>query len=126
MMKGQVFVLSALLLTLGCSTDRSVPGGTPGVLRNATGGLREVQIHVHRADDLQVIGFGVSTEGGAFALYQPQGKGPLHLQPGEYVFTLESVAPEPIPLPRDTSDPRRTPLRRTWTSDDEVLELLIP
>lgn len=125
-MKWHILLLIVLLLALGCSTDRSVPGGTAGVLRNVTGGLREVQIHVHRAGDLQEIGFGVSTEGGAFVLYQPQARGPLHLPPGEYVFTLESVAPEPIPLPRETGDPRRTPLRRTWTNGDKVLELQLP
>jgi hypothetical protein len=127
MQRRRFIFLALLLLTLGFSTNRSVPGGTPGVLRSADGnGLREVQINVHRAQDRQLIGFGVSTEGGAFALYQLQAKGPLYLEPGEYVFTLESIAPELIPLPPATRDPQRTPLRQTWASGDKLLELQIP
>jgi hypothetical protein len=127
MQRRNFLCITLLLATLGCSRDQSVPGGTAGVLRTAAGtGLREVQINVHRAEDLQLIGFGVSTEGGAFSLYQPQAKGALFLSPGEYIFTLESVAPESIPLPPLTRDPRRTPLRRTWTGSDKLLELQIP
>ena len=96
------------------------------MLRRAGTGLREVQIHVHRAGESEPIGFGVSTEGGTFALYQPGARGPLHLAPGDYVFTLESVGPEPIPLPRETSDPQRTPLRKAWNASDVELELSLP
>lgn len=120
------FTLGCALLLSSCSRNHSVAGGTRGVLRRAGTGLREVQIHVHRAGEAEPIGFGVSTEGGAFELYQPGARGPLHLTPGEYVFTLESVAPDPIPLPRETSDPLRTPLRKSWPASDVELELSLP
>jgi hypothetical protein len=120
------FILMCALVLSSCSRSHSVVGGTRGVLRRAGTGLREVQIHVHRAGETEPIGFGVSTEGGTFALYQPGARGPLHLTPGDYAFTLESVGPEPIPLPRETSDLRRTPLRRTWTGSDTELELALP
>lgn len=109
-----------------CSHNHSVAGGTRGVLRRAGTGLREVQIHVHRDGEPTPIGFGISTEGGTFELYQPGARGPLHLAPGDYAFTLESVGPEPIPLPRETGDPQRTPLRKSWTDTDVSLELNLP
>jgi hypothetical protein len=120
------FLLTCAAVLSGCSRNHSVAGGTRGVLRRASNGLREVQIHVHRVGESEPIGFGVSTEGGAFELYQPGARGPLHLAPGDYVFTLESVGPEPIPLPRETSDPQRTPLRKTWTTSDGELQLDLP
>ncbi len=119
-------IAGAALLAGGCSGEQGVLGGTPGVLRNSTGGVRDVQINVHRTGDYQLMGFGISKEAGAFELYLPQAAGPLHLPPGDYVVTLESVGPELIPLPREISDPRRTPLRKTWAGGDATLELLIP
>lgn len=96
------------------------------MLLRGSNGLREVQLNVHRVGEWRPIGFGVSREGGTFELYQPRARGPLHLTPGDYVFTLESVGPEPIQLPRETSDPQRTPLQKTWTSSDVALELVLP
>jgi predicted small lipoprotein YifL len=121
-----ILVVLAFLSSLaGCSGSQPVAGGTTGVLRLGDQPLRDVQIHVHQPGVPHPIGFGVSTEGGAFELFQPGAKGPLHLQPGEYSFTLEPLGPESIPLPRAVTLPAQTPLQRTWTADDTQLELTI-
>lgn len=121
-----VCVAALLIGSVGCSGSKPMTGGTPGTLHLGADPLREVQIHVHRTDDGQAVGFGVTTEGGAFELFQPGAAGPLHLEPGEYAFTLESLGPETIALPRDVQNPRRTPLRKSWTASDTRLDLVIP
>jgi hypothetical protein len=118
-------IVSAASLA-GCGRSRGVQGGTPGVLRSAQGGLSEVQIQVHRADDLQVIGLAVTSAGGAFELVQPQAAGPLQLPPGEYVFTLESMSAVPLRLPPKTMNAKQSPLRKSWTASDTQLELVVP
>lgn len=118
-----MFVLSALA---GCGSDRSVPGGTPGVLRSSTAGIRDVQVHVHRAGDQQAVGFGITGEGGTFALYQTRAAGPLKLPPGDYLLTLESVGPEPIVLPPSCLKLQTTPLRVRWSGSERTLELTLP
>ncbi|WP_254508809.1 hypothetical protein [Anatilimnocola floriformis] len=121
-----VLVLGCSAWLSGCSRDRSVPGGTRGVLRRGESGLRDVQVNVYRAGEMQSIGFGMTREGGEFELFQPGAQGALHLEPGEYVFTLEATGPETIFLPPVMSHPQHSPLRRTWTASDQTLELVLP
>ena len=111
---------------VGCGGSRGVQGGTPGVLRNTQGGLSEVQVQVHRANDLQVVGLAVTAAGGKFELVQPQAAGPLQLPPGEYIFTLESMSVVPLRLPPKTTTARQSPLRKSWTASDTQIELVVP
>ncbi|WP_425618881.1 hypothetical protein NA78x_002600 [Anatilimnocola sp. NA78] len=127
MLRSLHYLLAIALLALaGCSPERGVVGGTKGTLRSASGGLSDVQISVYRTGDFQQVGFAVTKADGAFELLLPGATGPLHLPAGEYAFTLESVSPAPIHLPRETSDPQRTPLRKTWSTNEQTLELAIP
>jgi len=129
MMSHSCFNLTFALVVMalvGCAPERGIVGGTKGTLRGPSGGLSDVQISVHRASDAQLVGFAVTTAGGAFELLEPGAVGPLHLPAGDYHFTLESVSPVPISLPRDVSNPRQTPLRKTWSSCEQTLELAIP
>lgn len=110
---------------VGCG-PRGVQGGTSGVLKNAQGGLSEVQIQVHQASDEQVVGSAVTTTGGAFELVQPQAAGPLQLPPGDYIFTLESMSAAPLRLPPKVASVKQSPLRQTWTASDTQLEIVVP
>lgn len=96
------------------------------MLKNAQGGLGEVQIQVYQASDGEVVGSAVTTAGGAFELVRPQAAGPLQLPPGEYVFTLESMSPAPLRLPPKVANVKQSPLRKTWTASDTQLEIVVP
>ena len=124
----RLLLLIALLMSpaYGCR-ERSVTGGTTGVLRNADGDvLREVRIHVCAAGETTPLGFGETASDGRFALYQPQARGPLHLSAGEYVATLESLSPELPHLPATVADPLHSPLRFHWSPGNGPLEINLP
>jgi len=121
-----IFALICTLTVAGCSGDRSVPGGTQGTLKHGNMGLRDMRIEVHAVGNSQPIGFGVTRDGGRFELFESNAQQGLHLQPGEYSFTLESIGPEPIALRPELRQPQRTLLRKTWSESDTALEITLP
>jgi hypothetical protein len=121
-----VFLFTVLLLS-GCS-DASAPatGGTPGTLTFADGVTSDINITVHRnsAGRFQPVGFGLTDVEGKFILYQTGAVGPLWLEPGDYVFTLESVGPS-IAFPKEYINPQSTPLKLDWTADSTSADLKV-
>lgn len=121
-----VFLFLVPLLT-GCS-DAAAPttGGTPGSLTFADGVTSDINITVHRnsTGSFQAIGFGLTDVEGKFVLYQTGAAGPLWLEPGDYVFTLESVGPS-IAFPKEYLSPQSTPLKLIWTTDSTSADLTV-
>lgn len=121
-----VFLFNVLLLS-GCS-DASAParGGTPGTLTFGDGVTSDINITVHRnsAGSFQPIGFGLTDVEGKFILYKTGAAGPLWLEPGDYVFTLESVGPS-IEFPKEYLSPQSTPLMLNWTADSTSADLTV-
>ncbi|ADB17746.1 hypothetical protein Psta_3082 [Pirellula staleyi DSM 6068] len=115
-----------LSLLLSCSGPRSVEGGTPGRLTCGSLTPSNLQITLFRVDSHEPIGFAITGEDGAFALYQPLAKGPLLLEPGTYRYTIESLSPEGVMVPVAMTSPQATPLQFTWTAEQTSLALLIP
>ena len=114
-------------LLSGCG-DAPAPtaGGTPGTLTFGDGVTSDINITVHRnsAGSFQPIGFGLTDVEGKFILYQTGAAGPLWLEPGDYVFTLESVGPS-ITLPKEYFSPLSTPLNLSWTADSTSADLKV-
>lgn len=121
-----IFLITVSLLS-GCS-DAPVPatGGTPGTLTFGDGVTSDINLTVHRnsAGSFQPIGFGLTDVEGKFILYQTGAAGPLWLEPGDYVFTLESVGPS-IAFPKEYLSPQTTPLKLNWTADSKSADLTI-
>lgn len=121
-----VYLFTVLLLS-GCS-DAPAPatGGTPGTLTFGDGVTSDINITVHRssAGSFQPIGFGLTDIEGKFILYQTGAAGPLWLEPGDYVFTLESVGPS-IAFPKEYLSPQSTPLKLSWTADSTSADLTV-
>ncbi|EAQ81959.1 hypothetical protein [Blastopirellula marina] len=122
-----LLTLSAILLPLsvGCG-PQPVTGGTSGTLVTSGNPLGEMQVHVYRSDaaDDTPLGFGVTAADGSFELVQPAAAGPLQLEPGKYLFTVESVG-SPVILPKKYASRKTTPLEVDWLPD-QPLELDIP
>jgi hypothetical protein len=121
-----VFLFTVSLLS-GCS-DAPAPatGGTPGTLTFGDGVTSDINITVHRssAGSFHPIGFGLTDVEGKFILYQTGAAGPLWLDPGDYVFTLESVGPA-IAFPKEYLRPQSTPLKLSWTADSKSADLTL-
>jgi hypothetical protein len=86
----------------------------------------DINITVHRssAGSFHPIGFGLTDVEGKFILYQTGAAGPLWLEPGDYVFTLESVGPA-IAFPKEYLRPQSTPLKLSWTADSKSADLTL-
>lgn len=115
-----------LLLWIGVSGCGAHPisGGTPGILRGSDFALSDIQVTVHRLEQQKMsrIGFGVTVTEGEFELVTNEARGPLRLEPGEYRFTLESAG-APVLIPAEYTQAETTPLRITWSKDDETIDL---
>ena len=107
----------------GCGPE-SVAGGTPGVLTTDGHPIPDVQVAVYSAGTGERLGSAVTMADGSFQLITANTTGPLELDPGTYVVTLESVG-APTDLPRDYLDAKSTPLRIDWDQQDR-LELNVP
>lgn len=115
-----VLPLLLLLLTItgpGCG-QQPVRGGTAGLLSADGNPLPDVQLTVY-APSGERLGFAVSDSHGAFELVRPGASGPLHLDPGSYTVTLESVG-APAVLPREYLDRETTPLKITCNEGDQL------
>ncbi len=120
--------LLSLLCIVGCSTSPApAKGGTPGMLTFADGVTSDINVTVFRSLDggYQQAGFGTTGLEGAFVLYQMGAAGPLWLEPGNYVFTLESIGP-PIVFSKEFRSPQTTPLKITWNADSKSVDLYVP
>jgi len=120
--------LLSLLYIIGCSgSPAPAKGGTPGTLTFADGVTSDINVTVNQAIDggFQQTGFGTTGLEGAFVLYQMGAAGPLWLEPGDYVFTLESIGP-PITFPKEDRSPQTTPLKITWNADSKSVDLTVP
>ena len=75
--------------------------------------------------NFQPIGFGNTAVDGSFLLYTPGADGPLWLEPGDYVFTLESLGP-PVQFPDVYVNAETSPLKVTWSREMQTLALKAP
>lgn len=119
--------LALTLVSAGCGPT-PIAGGTPGVVHVAGGTLADVQVHLHRLEGglPARVGSGVTNVRGEFDCIRADGSGPLRLEPGDYVFTLESVGPTPLLWPPEYTDASKTPLKKTWAAADTRLEVHVP
>ncbi len=122
-----VFVLLMTLLH-GCGGARHVAGGTQGTLHAGSVLLGDIQVTVHRVTSTtsEVVGMGITRTDGHFELVLPGAKGPLHLTPGEYRITVESVGPVPLRFTKDYASAEKTPLHVKWTAENSQLDLEVP
>ncbi len=123
---GVLAVLTTLLI--GCGGAQHVAGGTTGTLHAGSVLLGDIQVTVHRVTGAtaEVIGLGITQASGHFELVLPGAKGPLHLTPGEYRITVESVGPVPLRFPKEYASAEKTPLLVKWTDDNTQLDLEVP
>lgn len=120
-------VLVMLAMLSGCGGVKPVTGGTAGVLHSGSEMLGDIQITVHQLDGgtSKPIGFGVTGSAGTFQLMTEGAKGPLHLTPGEYRCTLESIG-APVVIPKEYTQPDTTPMKINWSASNLKLDLDIP
>jgi hypothetical protein len=118
-------ITCALLVAFlpGCG-ERSVTGGTPGVLRYRGDLLSDIRVTVHRLDgrSMQPIGFGVTGADGSFELVTNGARGALRLSAGEYCCTLKSVGAQ-VRIPNEFAKVNLTPLKVAWSAGDKSLDL---
>ncbi len=112
-----------VVLMAGCG-PASITGGTPGLLSTDGNPIPDVQVVVYSARSEERLGYAVTGADGSFQLIAADTSGPLELNPGSYVVTLESVG-APTDLPRTYLDQKSTPLRIDWEAEDR-LELKVP
>ena len=112
---------------LGCSSPMVSKDGSAGSLGFGTETLGDICVVVHRKDgtSFQSIGFGTTNQAGFFNLLKTGGQDPLILEPGEYVFTLESVGPQ-IEFPSEYLNAESSPLKATWSAESTSLDLKVP
>lgn len=123
----ELFVLVMMLALPGCGGVKPVAGGTEGVLHSGSDKLSDIQVTVHKFEGgtSKPIGFGVAGTDGSFQLMTDRAKGPLHLTPGEYHCTLESIG-APVVIPKEYTQPDTTPLKINWSASDSKLDWDIP
>jgi hypothetical protein len=116
-----------LMLLNGCSEGPSpVVGGTAGSLVAGGIPIPDFEVMVYKSGSTVPLGMGTTGNDGKFQLVLPKGEGPLWLETGEYVFTLESLGPEAPRMSATYSNAAKTPIKMSWKSDDKSLELKIP
>lgn len=113
---------------VGCGSA-TVPaeGGTTGSLKFGPEVTSDIVVTVHQQNGGQfsAIGFGTTIQDGSFILYKTGATEPLWLEPGDYVFTLESIGPL-VQFPDEYLEPKATPLKITWTADMKSADLEAP
>ena len=123
------FTFAVILATTlpGCGGPQPVTGGTPGTLRVGSELLSDFQVTIHQVEGTttEPIGFGVTGADGSFQLVTNGAQGPLWLSAGEYRCTLESAG-APLVIPKQYTQATRTPLKVTWPTGDEQLNLDVP
>lgn len=122
-----------MLLLPGCSSsgpNQSTPGGMQGeiLMGQESVGVSELQVNAfqHREGTHERVGVGITGVGGKFSLLTPDGSMACYLTPGDYVFTVESVAADPIELPPSVRDSKTTILKQSVISEKDQLMLFVP
>ena len=120
------FVCISLICAGGCR-ERQLPvaGGTAGSLTAGEIAVPDFEIKLHEAGSNTLLGVAMTGKDGKFQLQLPKG-GPLWLNTGDYVVTLESIGPSPPRMPAAYSNAAKTPLKVNWKSTDSALDLKIP
>lgn len=121
-----VGTLAVLLIALsGCDGSGHVAGGTPGRLCSGSVGLADVQVTLYRmaGTTSEMVGHGITRADGRFELVAPGAKKALHLNPGEYRVTVESVGAVPLILRDEFAAADSTPLQVQWTTSSTQLDL---
>lgn len=124
----RVFTVGILIgCLIGCGSATTIEGGSPGFLWFGTERLNDICVVAHHSDGaaFKTVGFGTTDSAGHFRLLTPDGQSALHLEPGDYTFTLESVGP-PVQFPEEYLQPETTPLKVTWTAEMSSLDLAAP
>lgn len=118
--------IGLMLLAASCSRQ-PVTGGTPGVLTASGKPIGDIQVTFYRLDGgiWESVGFGTSAADGTFELVTNGARGPLHLEPGQYRCTLESVG-APVEIPRECMETADTPLEVNWSETDQLIQLDAP
>lgn len=111
----------------GCGSSAISRDGSPGSLSFGTQTLSDicVVVHVQDGSEFRSPGFGITNHEGSFHLLRTASQDALKLEPGEYSFTLESLGPQ-IVFPADYLDPKKPPLKVTWTAEMASLDLRAP
>jgi hypothetical protein len=114
----RVFTVGILIgCLLGCSSPTVSKDGSAGSLSFGTQTLGGASF--------QSIGFGTTDQAGFFHLMKSGGLDPLILEPGDYVFTLESVGPQ-IQFSEEYLNAELSPLKATWSAESTSLDLKAP
>ena len=122
-----LLLMCSKLFLCGCDAKPAhVTGGTAGSLTAGELPIPDFEIKVYKAGSSVPLGFGTSGKDGTFRLVEPKGEGSLWLEPGEYVFTLESLGPVRPPLSPAYTNATKTPLKVNWKAADQSLELKLP
>ncbi len=123
-----LMIVVTLHCLVGCGSA-TVPaeGGTTGSLKFGPEVTSDIVVTVHQQNGGQfsAIGFGTTIQDGSFILYKAGATEPLWLEPGNYVFTLESIGPL-VQFPDEYLEPKTTPLKITWTADMKSADLEAP
>ncbi len=111
----------------GCGGPQPVTGGTPGTLRVGSELLSDFQVTIHQVEGTttEPVGFGLTGADGSFQLMTNGAQGPLWLSAGDYRCTLESAG-APLVIPKQYTQATRTPLKVTWPTGDEHLNIEVP
>lgn len=120
--------VSVIVALTSCGRTGHVAGGTPGLLHAGSVLLSDVQVTLHRVDGtaIEAIGIGTTRTDGRFELVQPGARQAMHLSPGEYRVTVESVGAVPLCFSKDFASAETSPLRVSWTAKSAQLDLDVP
>jgi hypothetical protein len=120
-------LLIAITSFEGCQRVKPAIGGTPGNFVASSDLVGDIHVKIYQldGDSLQPVGFAVTAADGSFQLLQNGAQGPLWLSPGEYRCTLESAG-TPVKIPPVYAKPETTPLKVSWSKDDQSLNLSVP
>lgn len=116
------------LLAVGCSgRERSIEGGTAGILRFGEQTLGDVQLTLHErtANGFRRVGFAITAADGSFRLLQPGATGPLLLSDGRYHCTIETAG-APVQFPKSYLKPETSPVQVTFDKSFPDLAIDVP
>lgn len=121
------FSVAFMVVAAGCGGPRGVTGGTEGVLHAGGERLADIQLTIHEVEGstTKPIGFAQTRTDGTFNLVTNGAMGPLRLDAGEYLCTIESAG-SPVQIPPELMKAKTTSLKVTWTDSDRMLDLNVP